>query len=109
MYPSAEYIGSFDAGQGQRYYLYGTTAQYAEIVTYYRTLMKNGGREIYRAPAMQQFDLGRFDENRMAYPPSVVVKDHTWNNSPGYLHVEGTTEKRFPTVIQIVPPAPATR
>ena len=38
-----------------------------------------------KLPAMQQFDLGRFDEDAMAYPPSVVVKDYTWNNSPGYL------------------------
>jgi hypothetical protein len=30
------------------------------------------------------------------------VKDHTWNNSPGYLHVAGTTEKRYRTVIQVV-------
>ena len=55
-----------------------------------------------KLPAMQQFDLGRFDEDAMAYPPSVVVKDYTWNNSPGYLAVSGTTEKRFKTIIQIV-------
>ena len=54
---------------------------------------------------MQQFDLGRFDEDAMAYPPSIVVKDYTWNNSPGYLAVTGSAEKRFKTVIQIVPPA----
>ena len=52
---------------------------------------------------MQQFDLGRFDDDTMAFPPSVVVKDYTWNNSPGYLHVAGTTEKRYQTIIQIVP------
>jgi hypothetical protein len=56
---------------------------------------------------MRQFDLGRFQENQMAYPPSVVVKDYAWNGAPGYLAVSGTTEKRFRTVIQIVPPTAA--
>jgi hypothetical protein len=44
----------------------------------------------------------------MAYPPSVVIKDYTSSNSPGYLHVSGTVEKRFKTIIQIVAP-PAAR
>jgi hypothetical protein len=103
VYPTAEFLESFDAGRGQRYYLYGTNTAYETIVTYYRSVLRNGGREIFEAPAMHQFDLGRFDENRMAYPPSVVVKDYSWNNSPGYLFVDGTTEKRFLTIIQIVP------
>jgi hypothetical protein len=104
VYPSAEFIDSYDAGFGQRYYLYGTNAPYSDVVVYYRNTLKNGGREIYKAPAMQQFDLGRFQENSMAYPPSVVVKDYTWNGSAGYLAASGSTEKRFRTVIQIVPP-----
>ena len=37
-------------------------------------------------------------------PPSVVVKDYTWNGSAGYLAASGSTEKRFRTIIQIVPP-----
>ena len=56
---------------------------------------------------MQQFDLGRFRDDTMAYPPSVVVKDYTWGldgqRSDGYLFVNGTTEKRYRTIIQIVP------
>ena len=52
---------------------------------------------------MHQFDLGRFQEQTMAYPPSVVVKDYTWNGSEGYLHVSGTTSTRYKTIIQIVP------
>jgi hypothetical protein len=70
-------------------------------------VLDTGGREIYREPAMRQFDLGRFDDNRMAYPPSIVVKDYAWNGSPGYLHVAGTTETRYRTIIQVVPPDPA--
>ena len=52
-----------------------------------------------------QFDLGRFQDN-MAYPPSIVVKDYFSENSPGYLFVSGTSEKRYRTIIQIVPPGP---
>jgi hypothetical protein len=104
VYPTAEYLEDVDAGGGQRYYLYGTDAAFAEIVSYYRTVLKNGGREIYRIPAVHQFDLGRFDDNRMVYPPSVVIKDYAGGTTPGYLHVAGTTERRFRTIIQIVPP-----
>jgi hypothetical protein len=109
VFPSAEFIDAFDAGRGQRYYLYGANAPYADVVTYYKGFLKNGGRELYRTPPMQQFDLGRFQEESMAYPPSVVVKDYTWNSSLGYLAVAGTTEKRFRTIIQIVPPAAPAR
>ena len=103
VYPTAEFIDGFDAGSGQRYYLYGSDMPFEEIVAYYRNVLKNGGRELFREPPMRQFDLGRFQENTMAYPPSVVVKDYTWNGGTGYLAVSGTTEKRYRTIIQIVP------
>jgi hypothetical protein len=103
VYPTAEFIDGFDAGSGQRYYLYGTDLPFEDIVAYYRNVLKNGGRELFREPPMRQFDLGRYQENTMAYPPSVVIKDYTWNGGAGYLAVSGTTEKRYRTVIQIVP------
>lgn len=100
--PGAEFIDSFDAGRGQqRYYLYGTNMPYADVVSHYKTSLKVGNREVFRTPPVHQFDLARFDEDMMAYPPSVVVKDYTWNGSPGYLHVAGTTEKRYRTIVQI--------
>lgn len=105
IYPAAEHLDTIDAGAGQRYYLYGTDAPFADIVAYYRTVLKNGGREIYRTPGMHQFDLGRFDDERMVYPPSVVIKDYAGGTTPGYLHVAGVEEKRYRTVIQIVPPS----
>jgi hypothetical protein len=105
VYPAAEYLDSFDAGSGQRYYLYGTNLPYADLVAYYRTVLKNGGRELYKTPGMWQFDLGRFQDD-MAYPPSIVVKDYFSENSPGYLFADGTSEKRYRTIIQIVPPGP---
>ena len=58
---------------------------------------------VFQGPLMHQFDLGRFQEQTMAYPPSVVVKDYTWNGSEGYLHVSGTASTRYKTIIQIVP------
>ena len=106
MYPTADFLEEFDAGRGQKYLLYGTDAPFETIVTFYRQVLKTGGRELYRAPAMQQFDLGRFQDDRMAYPPSVVVKDYATGEPTGYLFVNGVTEKRYRTVIQIVPPPP---
>lgn len=103
LYPAADFLESFDAGRGQKYFIYGTNAPYIDIIAFYRKQLGNGGQEVFRAPAMQRFDLGRFDEQTMAYPPSVVVKDYSWNGSPGYLFVSGTTEKRYKTIIQIVP------
>jgi hypothetical protein len=107
IYPSAEFLESFDAGSGQRYYLYGTNLPYAELVSYYRTVLKDGGRDIYKSPGMHQFDLGRYREDSMAYPPSIVIKDYASSDSAGYLFVSGTTEKRFRTIIQVVPPDPS--
>ena len=104
LFPNAEFIDSFDAGRGQqRYYLYGTNTPYLDVVAHYRTALKGAGnREVLRTPPIHQFDLGRYQEESMAYPPSVVVKDYTWNGSQGYLHVAGTTEKRYRTIVQIV-------
>jgi len=103
VYPGAEFLESHDASRGQRAYLYGTNATFLEIVNYYRQVRKDGGRELFKAPAMQQWDLGEFREQTMAMQPAIVVKDYTWNGDPGYLFVDGTKEKRFKTIIQIVP------
>ena len=106
VYPAAQFLEIIDAGKGQQFHLYGTDAPFAEIVNYYKTTLKNAGRVLFQAPLMHQFDLGRYQEETMAYPPSVVIKDYTWNGSEGYLHVSGNTSKRYKTIIQIVP-APA--
>lgn len=104
VYPGATPLDVIDAGQGQRMYLFGTNASYAEIVAYYKNVLKNGGRELFKTPPMQQFDTGKFQDETMTFQPSVVVKDYTWNNQDGYLYVTGTKEERFKTIIQIVPP-----
>jgi hypothetical protein len=110
LHPSAVFLGSFNAGQGQRYYLYGSPNSFADLVTYYRGVLKDRGELVFDAPAVHMFDTGRFREETMAFPPSVTVKDYTWGGKGGYLNpVRGATPARFPTIIQIVPataPAP---
>lgn len=108
IYPAAQFIGSFDAGSGQRYYLYGTTASFAEIVQYYRTLLRQRGELVFEQPTpIHQFDLGRFREETMAFPPSVTVKDYTAGPGGGYLNPKrGAQPQRFPTIIQVVPNPP---
>jgi hypothetical protein len=107
IYPGAEFLASFDAGRGQRYYLFGTNAGFVETVTFYRTALKQKGELLFEEPAIHQFEIGRFKEETMAFPPSVTVKDYSWGGSAGYLNPHrGQQPARFKTVIQIVPAPP---
>lgn len=103
IYPGAELLYSFDSGHGQQVFMFGTDMPYSDIVAFYRGRFRTGGSEIFRAPAMHQFDLGPFRSDEMLYRPSIVVKDYTGPESNGYVHISGTVEKKFRTVIQIVP------
>jgi hypothetical protein len=108
VYPAAQYIASYDAGRGQRYYLYGATAPFADIVTFYRSELKERGSLVFKEPATHMFEVGRFRDETMAFPPGVTVKDWTWGGSAGYLNPRPNSRpERFPTVIMIVPPPPA--
>jgi hypothetical protein len=105
IYPSAEFLASYDAGRGQRYYLYGTNASFLQIVEYYKTTLKQKGELVYEEPPIHMFEVGRFREETMAFPPGVTVKDYTWAGSAGYLNPKrGAEPARFKTIIQIVPP-----
>ena len=107
IYPTSEFLESFDAGRGQRYYLFGTNADFLEIVNYYKTVLKQKGELVYEEPAIHQFDIGKYKEETMAFPPSVTVKDYAWGGSAGYLNPKrGKQPARFKTVIQIVPAPP---
>jgi hypothetical protein len=109
VYPTATFLGSYDAGLGQRYYLYGSTASFAELVTYYRGILKQRGELVFEEPAVHMFDTGRFREESMAFPPSVTIKDYLWGGRGGYLNpVAGAQPARYPTIIQIVPPPSGT-
>jgi hypothetical protein len=108
-FPGAQYLGSFDATRGQRFYIYGTNSSFLEIVNYYKTFLKEKGELVYEAPAAHMFEVGKFKEETMAFAPSVTVKDYSWNGSPGYLNPQrGAQPAYFKTVIQIVPPVPGT-
>ena len=109
VYPSAQMIGSYDAGRGQRYYVFGTTSPFNDIVTYYRTQLDEKGTLVFREPPTHMFEIGRFREETMAFPPGVTVKDWTWGGSQGYPNPKlGGQPARFPTVIMIVPPPAGT-
>jgi hypothetical protein len=77
LYPTAQYIGTYNAGRGQKYVLFGTTAAFAEIVTYYSAQLKDRGDLVFRDPPTHTFEVGRFREETMAFPPGVTVKDFT--------------------------------
>ena len=44
IYPGAQFIASYDAGRGQRYYLFGSAASFVDLVTYYRHGAEAEGR-----------------------------------------------------------------
>ena len=107
-YPTAQFLTSYDAGRGQRYYIYGATASYAELVTYYRNQLRDRGEQVFEEPPTHMFSMGRFREDTMAFPPGVTVKDWTWGGSQGYPNPKpGGLPARFPSIIVIVPPPPA--
>jgi hypothetical protein len=104
VYPGAQFLGSYNAGRNQRFYLFGSSAEFTVLVTYYRTLLKQRGDLVYEVPATHQFDVGRFDDDTMAFPPGVTIKDFQSDLSQGYPNPKpGGQPARFPTVIQIVP------
>jgi hypothetical protein len=108
LYPGAQYLTSYDAGRGQRYYLYGATVPFAELVTYYRTQLKERGNLVFEDPPTHMFEVGRFREETMAFPPGVTLKDWTFAGSQGYPNPRrGAQPARFVSVIMIVPPPPA--
>jgi hypothetical protein len=103
IYPGAQFLKSYDAGRGQRFYLYGTTASFVDLVSYYRERLKQRGELVFETPATHEFLVGRFREDTMAFPPGVTIKDFQSEVSQGYPNPRvGAQPARFPTVIQIV-------
>jgi hypothetical protein len=104
IYPSAQFITSYSAGRGQTYYLFGSEMPFAALVKYYQSALKTRGTLVFEAPATYMFEVGRFREETMAFPPGVTIKDYTWNGSPGYLNPKRNGQPaRFPSIIQVVP------
>jgi hypothetical protein len=104
IYPGAQFIASYDAGRGQRYYIFGSATSFVDLVGYYRTVLKQKGDLVYEVPATHEFDVGKYREETMAFPPGVTIKDYQSDISQGYPNPKpGATPARFPTIIQIVP------
>ena len=104
IYPSSVFLTSYDAGRGQRFYIFGSTVPYADLVNFYKTVLKNKGDELFEAPPTHFFETARFRDESMAFAPSVTIKDFTYGGSAGYPNPKKDgTPARFPTVIQIVP------
>ncbi len=76
-------------------------------MAYYRNVMRTRGDEVFREPPVHMFDIARFRDQTMAFPPSVTVKDYSWGGSQGYLNPNaGEDPARYRTIIQIVPLPP---
>jgi hypothetical protein len=109
IYPAAQFIASYDAGRGQRYYLFGATAAFTELVNFYRSVLKDRGDLVFEEPPTHMFEVGRFRDETMAFPPGVTIKDYTWGGSKGYPNPRRpASPERFPTIIMIVPAPAAT-
>ncbi len=107
IYPGAQFIASYDAGRAQRYYLFGTAAGFNDLVTYYRTVLKEKGTLVFQEPPTHMFEIGKFNDETMAFPPGVTIKDWTWVGSPGYPNPKaGAQPAHFASVIMIVPAQP---
>jgi hypothetical protein len=104
IYPGAQFISSYDAGRGQRFYIFWSAASFVDLVSFYRTVLKQKGDLIFDAPATHSFEVGKFREDTMAFPPGVTIKDFQSQVSQGYPNPKpGGQPARFPTIIQIVP------
>ena len=104
IYPGAQFLAGYDAGRGQRYYLFGTPTRFEQAVSYYKNVLKDKGELVFDVPPTHMFEVGKFREEEMAFPPGVTVKDYTWGGSEGFPNPKaGGSPARFPTIIQIVP------
>ena len=53
-------------------------------MAYYRTVLKQKGELVYDVPATHEFDVGKYREETMAFPPGVTIKDFQSDISQGY-------------------------
>ena len=71
-----------------------SAASFVDLVTYYRTLLKQRGELVFDVPATHEFDVGRFREETMAFPPGVTIKDFQSEVSQGYPEPEAGRRSR---------------
>src|SRR3989449_11722731 len=104
VYPGAQFIASYNAGRGQRYYIFGSAATFVDLVAYYRTALKQKGELVYDFPATHEFDVGKYREETMAFPPGVTIKNFQTDVSQGFPNPKpGGQPPRFKSILQFVP------
>ena len=109
IFTGAQFIASYEAGRGQRFYIFGAAASFNDVVTFYRVQLKDKGNQLFQDPPTYTFEIGKFNDNTMAFPPGVTVKDFMAAGAQGYPNPKlGAQPARFATVIQIVPAPPGT-
>ena len=82
---------------------------FADLVTYYRTVLKDKGDLVFQDPPTHMFEVGKFNNDTMSFPPGVTIKDFTSGGSQGYANPKpGAQPARFASVIMIVPVPPGT-
>ena len=108
-FPDAQFLVAYSAGRGQQFYLFGTTASFTEVIAFYKVALKQKGELVFDDPGVYVFEVGKFTEDTMAFPPGITIKDYsTGRLLKGYLNPKpGARPAQFPTVIQIVTPPPA--
>ena len=110
IYPSAVYLTSYDAGRGQRFYLFGSAVPTRRWSRLCKTVLKQKGDELFEAPPTHQFETARFREDTMAFAPSVTMKDYTYGGAAGYPQSQDGRDAGAPSVSVIqIRPSPAPR
>ena len=69
IYPGAQFIASYDAGRGQRYYIFGSTAP-SSIWSPTTGRAEAEGELVFDVPATHEFDVGKFREERWRSRPA---------------------------------------
>ena len=97
IYPARNSSRRTTPGRGQRYYLYGSDCLVCGAGQVLPERAEERGELVFDAPATHVFEVGRFREETMAYPPGVTIKDYTSNGSRGLSEPEnGAQPARFP-------------
>ncbi|MEK6630577.1 MAG: hypothetical protein AABY89_07570, partial [Acidobacteriota bacterium] len=61
------------------------------------------GELVFEEPPTHTFDVGKYKDTDVAFPPGVTIKDYMWGGGIGYANPKpGASPASFPTVIQIV-------
>jgi hypothetical protein len=61
-----------------------------------RIVLEEKGNLMFQDPPTHMFEIGKFTEETMAFPPGVTIKDWMWARLPGYPNAKiGAQPARF--------------